>query len=94
MRRARADRRRNHERAYDRDGVCTGASSGETDLFIRPGYQFHAVDAMVTNFHLPQSSLLMLVCAFAGIELRDGCLPACRRAALSILLVWRLHVDP
>jgi S-adenosylmethionine:tRNA ribosyltransferase-isomerase len=46
----------------------TGAASGETDLFIRPGYSFHAVDAMVTNFHLPQSSLLMLVCAFAGIE--------------------------
>ena len=47
---------------------ATGAISGETDLFIRPGYSFHAVDAMVTNFHLPQSSLLMLVCAFAGTE--------------------------
>jgi S-adenosylmethionine:tRNA ribosyltransferase-isomerase len=46
----------------------TGAKSGETDLFIRPGYSFHAVNAMVTNFHLPQSSLLMLVCAFAGTE--------------------------
>jgi S-adenosylmethionine:tRNA ribosyltransferase-isomerase len=43
--------------------------SGETDIFIRPGHQFLAVDAMVTNFHLPQSSLLMLVCAFAGYEL-------------------------
>ena len=39
---------------------------GETDLFIRPGYEFEAVDAMITNFHLPQSSLLMLVAAFAG----------------------------
>jgi S-adenosylmethionine:tRNA ribosyltransferase-isomerase len=46
-----------------------GPSSGETNLFIRPGYQFKAVDAMVTNFHLPQSSLLMLVSAFAGVEL-------------------------
>ena len=43
--------------------------AGETNLFIRPGYHFKAVDAMVTNFHLPQSSLLMLVSAFAGLEL-------------------------
>ncbi|MEM7431199.1 MAG: tRNA preQ1(34) S-adenosylmethionine ribosyltransferase-isomerase QueA [Pseudomonadota bacterium] len=41
---------------------------GETDLFIVPGYSFHSVDAMLTNFHLPQSSLLMLVAAFAGRE--------------------------
>ncbi|MGB5336051.1 MAG: tRNA preQ1(34) S-adenosylmethionine ribosyltransferase-isomerase QueA [Woeseiaceae bacterium] len=42
--------------------------SGETDLFILPGYEFRVVDAMITNFHLPQSSLLMLVSAFAGKE--------------------------
>jgi S-adenosylmethionine:tRNA ribosyltransferase-isomerase len=42
--------------------------SGETDLFIRPGYKFRTIDAMLTNFHLPQSSLLMLVAAFAGTE--------------------------
>lgn len=40
--------------------------TGTTDLFIRPGYDFKAVDALVTNFHLPKSTLLMLVCAFAG----------------------------
>jgi len=39
---------------------------GETDMFILPGYKFRSVDAMLTNFHLPQSSLLMLVSAFAG----------------------------
>ncbi|MDH5256074.1 MAG: tRNA preQ1(34) S-adenosylmethionine ribosyltransferase-isomerase QueA [Gammaproteobacteria bacterium] len=39
---------------------------GETSLFIRPGYRFRIVDAMLTNFHLPGSSLLMLVCAFGG----------------------------
>ncbi len=39
---------------------------GETDIFIRAGFQFRVVDAMITNFHLPQSSLLMLVSAFAG----------------------------
>jgi len=41
---------------------------GETELFILPGYEFRCVDAMITNFHLPQSSLLMLVAAFAGRE--------------------------
>ncbi len=42
--------------------------SGETDLFIRPGFPFQRTDAMLTNFHLPESSLLMLVCAFAERE--------------------------
>jgi S-adenosylmethionine:tRNA ribosyltransferase-isomerase len=47
--------------------------SGETDLFILPGYKFRSVDVMLTNFHLPQSSLLMLVAAFAGSEIvRDA----------------------
>jgi S-adenosylmethionine:tRNA ribosyltransferase-isomerase len=41
---------------------------GETDLFILPGYRLRSVDAMLTNFHLPQSSLLMLVASFAGTE--------------------------
>ena len=41
---------------------------GDTELFIVPGYRFNRVDAMITNFHLPQSSLLMLVAAFAGTE--------------------------
>lgn len=42
---------------------------GETDIFIRPGFKFNVVDAMITNFHLPKSTLLMLVSAFAGYDL-------------------------
>lgn len=53
------------------------AFSGATDLFIYPGYRFRAVDAMITNFHLPQSSLLMMVSAFAT---RDLILHAYREA--------------
>ncbi|SMC24321.1 S-adenosylmethionine:tRNA ribosyltransferase-isomerase [Andreprevotia lacus DSM 23236] len=41
---------------------------GDTDIFITPGYQFHAVDRLITNFHLPKSTLLMLVSAFAGYD--------------------------
>ena len=49
-----------------RDGIPPYV--GPTSLFILPGYQFKVVDAMITNFHLPKSTLLMLVSAFAGRE--------------------------
>ncbi|MDQ1329860.1 MAG: S-adenosylmethionine:tRNA ribosyltransferase-isomerase, partial [Thermodesulfobacteriota bacterium] len=55
------------EYASGREGKVT-AGSAECDLFIYPGYGFKAVDAMITNFHLPKSTLLMLVSAFAGRE--------------------------
>jgi S-adenosylmethionine:tRNA ribosyltransferase-isomerase len=44
------------------------AGEGDTRLFIRPGFQFHVIDGLLTNFHLPQSTLLMLVCALGGRE--------------------------
>ncbi len=49
-------------------GDLVAPYEGSTDLFILPGYKFHAVDAMITNFHLPKSTLIMLVSAFAGRE--------------------------
>ncbi len=51
--------------------------SGETRLFIRPGFNFQVTDALLTNFHLPESTLLMLVCAFAG---KDSVLAAYEHA--------------
>ena len=49
-------------------GRLVTAFSGDTSLFILPGYEFKLVDAIVTNFHLPKSTLIMLVSAFAGRE--------------------------
>jgi len=58
------------------DGLLS-SGSGESEIFIYPGYQFKIVDALITNFHLPKSTLLMLVSAFAG---RDFILTAYRQA--------------
>ena len=55
------------ESAAEADGTLH-AKSGWTDIFIYPGYQFRAMDALITNFHLPESTLIMLVSAFAGYD--------------------------
>ena len=55
------------ESATDVDGVVQ-PFEGETNIFITPGYRFKCVDVLLTNFHLPRSTLFMLVCAFAGLD--------------------------
>ena len=55
------------ESAADENGHLTECS-GWTDIFIYPGYRFKVIDALITNFHLPQSTLVMLVSALAGRE--------------------------
>lgn len=59
---------------------CLVPGAGTTEIFIRPGFRFRMVDGLITNFHLPKSTLLMLVSAFAG---RDFVLEAYRRAVVS-----------
>ena len=72
-RQRRADRRGRLDRAAA-PGKCGGedgrlrAFSGETAIFITPGYKFRAIDLMLTNFHLPRSTLFMLVAAFSGLD--------------------------
>ena len=55
-------------RVLESRGLPLAACEGSTDIFIHPPYEFRAIDALLTNFHLPQSTLLMLVAAFAGRE--------------------------
>ncbi len=64
------------ESAADENG-CVQACSGNTEIFIYPGYRFKALDALITNFHLPESTLVMLVSALAG---RENVLAAYRQA--------------
>lgn len=64
---------------------AVAAFEGETDLFIYPGFRFRAVDGMITNFHLPRSTLLMLVAAFCGKDLLD------RAYAEAIRLRYRFY---
>jgi len=63
------------ESASDTNGKLVNFGNGKTDIFIYPGYRFKIVDKIITNFHLPKSTLLMLVCAFAedGLSKGNGC---------------------
>ena len=68
------------ESAADEDGTIR-PFAGETAIFITPGYRFRAVDVMLTNFHLPRSTLFMLVAAFSGLDTMQARLRARDRSA-------------
>ena len=77
------------------ESLARGAPlAGRTELFVLPGFEFRRVDALLTNFHLPRSTLLALVMAFAGVEETRAPLPARGRGALPVLLLRRCHADP
>jgi S-adenosylmethionine:tRNA ribosyltransferase-isomerase len=71
------------------------AGEAESDLFILPGYHFQVADALITNFHLPKSTLLMLVSALAGMDTIRRAYAHAVAAALPLLQLRRRHVpDP
>ena len=67
------------ESAADADGQLR-TFSGHTNFFITPGYEFRCVDALMTNFHLPRSTLFMLVAAFSGLETMQAAYAHARQA--------------
>ena len=71
-----------------------GPLAGRTDLFVTPGFEFRRVDHLLTNFHLPRSTLLALVMAFAGIEETRRLYRLAVAGALPLLLLRRRHADP
>ncbi len=75
------------------EGLPLRECSGSTNIFIYPPYNYKVVDALITNFHLPQSTLLMLVSAFAGRGAGHESLSGSHPGTVQIFLLWRLHVD-
>ena len=63
--------------------------AGDTAIFITPGYRFRAVDILLTNFHLPRSTLFMLVSAFCGLDTMKQAYAHAIAQRLSLLLLWR-----
>ena len=76
------------ESAATEDGIIQ-PFDGETSIFITPGYRFRAVDILMTNFHLPRSTLFMLVSAFSGLDTMKQAYAHAIAAGLPVLFVWR-----
>ena len=83
-----------YERSMDDPGGPLSPGRGTTDLFIGEGHEFTVVDALITNFHLPRSTLLMLVSAFAGCRLIRAAYEEAVSPSLSLLFAWRRDADP
>ena len=88
-RRGRLDRRCGCSKAPRTRTAAIRAFAGETAIFITPGYRFRAVDVMLTNFHLPRSTLFMLVSAFCGLDTMRRAYAHAIAAWLSLLFLWR-----
>ena len=79
------------ESAVDQDGIIQ-PFEGDTAIFITPGYRFKAVDGLMTNFHLPKSTLFMLVSALMGLETMQTVYAHAIKNELPILQLWRFVV--
>ncbi len=77
------------ESAARDDAACVAPFAGETAIFITPGYRFRAVDVLLTNFHLPRSTLFMLVAAFCGLDVMKRAYAHAIADGLSVLFLWR-----
>lgn len=77
--------------ATEHDGKLV-AADGYTDIFIYPGYQFKVLDGLVTNFHLPESTLIMLVSALLGYEKTMHAYDVADKRTVSLLQLWRCNV--
>ncbi len=75
------------------EGLPLRECAGSTNIFIYPPYNYKVVDALITNFHLPQSTLLMLVSAFAGKELIMKAYLEAIRERYRFFFLRRLHAD-
>ena len=84
-----ARRRCGCSKARRRRTARSRAGRGATDIFITPGYRFRVVDVLMTNFHLPRSTLFMLVSAFCRPRDDARRLCACHRRGLPLLFLWR-----
>ncbi len=76
------------EAASDENGMLKECS-GWTDIFIYPGYRFKVIDCLITNFHLPQSTLVMLVSALAG---REHVLNAYKKTRLIVCIIYEMTI--
>ncbi len=87
-RRPRGSRGHHHRAHAGIVGPTAASTTGDTNIFITPGFSFKVVDVLITNFHLPKSTLMMLVSAFAGLRPHHGPVPPRHCPALPLFQLW------